>query len=196
MTLLMSSAEASRTDALVDAFRARIGPLGVEVVHAPGIDEAADYLQRVVREAGELSAIISGELRCTAPSLMGAVRQRGIEIVEVSTPESALDVPVGFVLGMHAIAETGSVLLAESTLADRAVGMLTLTCVQIVHTETLLPGLDEAGVILRRLALRPNGAYASLVTGPSRTADIEMSLTVGVQGPGKVAVLFVDELFG
>ena len=83
----------------------------------------------------------------------------------------------------------------EPTLADRAVGELTLTCVQIVQTETLLPGLDEAGAVLRRLALRPNGAYATLVTGPSRTADIEMSLTVGVQGPGKVAVLFVDELY-
>jgi L-lactate dehydrogenase complex protein LldG len=88
------------------------------------------------------------------------------------------------------------VLLAEPTLSDRAVGLLSLTCVQIVQTETLLPGLDEAGAVLRRLALRPGGAYASLCTGPSRTADIEMSLTVGVQGPGKVAVLFVDELFG
>ncbi len=196
MATVVSSAESKRTSAMIDAFTERIAPLGVEVVRAPGIAEAADYLERIVRDAGQSSAMISGELRSTAPELIGAVRKRGIDIEEVTTPESALDVPVGFVLGMHAVAETGSVLLAESTLADRAVGMLTLTCVQIVHTETLLPGLDEAGAVLRRLALRPNGAYASLVTGPSRTADIEMSLTVGVQGPGKVAVLFVDELFG
>ncbi len=196
MATVVSSAESKRTSAMIDAFTERIAPLGVEVVRAPGIAEAANYLERIVRDAGQSSAMISGELRSTAPELIGAVRKRGIDIEEVTTPESALDVPVGFVLGMHAVAETGSVLLAESTLADRAVGMLTLTCVQIVHTETLLPGLDEAGAVLRRLALRPNGAYASLVTGPSRTADIEMSLTVGVQGPGKVAVLFVDELFG
>lgn len=196
MTLVTTPTEANRTAALIETFTQRIGPLGVEVVRAAGIDEAADFLVNVTKEAGQSRAMISGELRSTAPQLIGAVRKLGIEVEEVTTPESALDEPVGFVLGMHAIAETGSVLLAEPTLADRAVGLLTLTCVQIVQTETLLPGLDEAGAVLRRLALRPNGAYASLVTGPSRTADIEMSLTVGVQGPGKVAVLFVDELYG
>lgn len=196
MTVTASPAEASRTAALVETFAAHISPLGVEVVRATGIDEAAEFLVRFVRDAGATGAIISGELRSTAPNLIGAVRKLGIDIHEVTAPESALDVRVGFVLGMNAVAETGSVLLAESNLSDRAVGMLTLNCVQIVQTETLLPGLDEAGAVLRRLALRPNGAYATLVTGPSRTADIEMSLTVGVQGPGKVAVLFVDELFG
>ncbi len=196
MTVTTTPAEANRTATLIETFTKRISPLGVEVVRAAGIDEAADYLVRVVQEAGQSSAIISDELRSTAPSLIGAVRKRGIEVEAVTTPESTLDVPVGFVLGMNAVAETGSVLLAEPTLADRAVGELTLTCVQIVQTDTLLPGLDEVGVVLRRLAMRPNGAYASLVTGPSRTADIEMSLTVGEQGPGKVAVLFVDELYG
>ncbi len=196
MTVTVSPADAARTSQLIDEFTARIGPLGVEVVRAEGIDPAAEFLVRVVQESGQNSAMISGELRSTAPALMGAVRIRGVDVMEVTTPESALDVPVGFVLGMNAVAETGSVLLSEPTLADRAVGMLSLTCVQIVHTETLLPGLDEVGAVLRRLALRPNGAYATLCTGPSRTADIEMSLTVGVQGPGKVAVLFVDELFG
>lgn len=196
MTATTTPAEANRTAALIDAFTERISPLGVEVVRAAGIDEAADYLEQVVRDAGQQHAMISCELRSMAPHLIGAVRKRGIEIEEVTTPESALDVPVGFVLGMNAVAETGSVLLAEPTLADRAVGELTLTCVQIVQTETLLPGLDETAAVLRRLALRPHGAYATLVTGPSRTADIEMSLTVGVQGPGKVAVLFVDELYG
>lgn len=196
MTVTLSSAEAERTNRLIDQFTAHISPLGVEVVRAAGIDDAAGFLVRVVQESGQNTAMISGELRSTAPALIGEVRKHGIEVEEVLSPESALDVPVGFVLGMNAVAETGSVLLSEPTLADRAVGMLSQTCVQIVHTETLLPGLDEVGAVLRRLALRPNGAYASLCTGPSRTADIEMSLTVGVQGPGKVAVLFVDELFG
>jgi L-lactate dehydrogenase complex protein LldG len=191
-----STAEDVRTAALVETFTQRISPLGVEVVRASGIAQAADFLERFTRESGQQSAMMSGELRSCAPKLIGDVRGRGIAVEEVTTPESALDIPVGFVLGMHAVAETGSVLLAESTLEDRSVGLLTLNCVQIVHTETLLPGLDEVGAVLRRLALRPNGAYATLVTGPSRTADIEMSLTVGVQGPGKVAVLFVDELFG
>ncbi|MEZ4666078.1 MAG: LUD domain-containing protein [Thermomicrobiales bacterium] len=195
MTVSLSTAEAVRTNQLVEEFTARISPLGVEVVRASGIEDAADFLVRIVHESGQNRAMMSGELRSTAPGLIGAVRKRGVEVEEVTTPESALDAPVGFVLGMNAVAETGSVLLAEPTLSDRAVGLLSLTCVQIVQTEMLLPGLDEAGAVLRRLALRPNGAYASLCTGPSRTADIEMSLTVGVQGPGKVAVLFVDELF-
>lgn len=195
MTVPLSPSAATRTNQLIEEFSAHITPLGVEVVRASGIDEAADFLLRIVQESGQNAAMISGELRSTAPTLIGVVRKRGVVVEEVTTPESALDAPVGFVLGMNAVAETGSVLLAEPTLSDRAVGLLSLTCVQIVETETLLPGLDEVGVVLRRLALRPNGAYASLCTGPSRTADIEMSLTVGVQGPGKVAVLFVDELF-
>ncbi len=113
MTVTITPAEANRTAALIGAFTQRISPLGVEVVRAAGIDEAADYLLRVVQEAGQSSAMISGELRSTAPQLIGAVRKRGIEIEEVTTPESALDVRVGFVLGMHAVAEDGSVLLAE-----------------------------------------------------------------------------------
>ena len=44
-------------------------------------------------------------------------------------------------------------------------------------------------------ALPGNGRwFSTLVTGPSRTADIERVLTVGVQGPGKVMTLFVDDL--
>ena len=77
---------------------------------------------------------------------------------------------------------------------DRAIGMLTAIQVIICPTGALVPALDDAAPVLRQLALRPGGAYATLVTGPSRTADIERVLTVGVQGPGRVIVFFVDDL--
>ena len=93
-----------------------------------------------------------------------------------------------------AVAETGSMVLSEPTLADRSVGMLTVAQAIVCPTGALVPTLDEAVTPLREIALRRGGSFATFVTGPSRTADIERVLTVGVQGPGVVMTLFVDEL--
>jgi L-lactate dehydrogenase complex protein LldG len=101
---------------------------------------------------------------------------------------SAADVAVGIVRGRAAVAETGSVLLFEETLADRAVSMLTRNLIEVVSREDLIPDLFALKPLLA-----PDGAwaprYAALVTGPSRTADIERSLTIGVQGPATVHVV-------
>ena len=76
-----------------------------------------------------------------------------------------------------AIAETGSVLLADNALEARVVGMLTLTHFVLVRKDTLFPMLEDAGKSL--LELTKTGSdqrhYISLVTGPSRTADIVLT---------------------
>jgi len=59
------------------------------------------------------------------------------------------------------------------------------------HTASLNPGCRWRS----RRAIGENGAsYATFITGPSRTADIERQLTVGVQGPGVYHVMLVDAL--
>ena len=50
------------------------------------------------------------------------------------------------------------------------------------------PGLNEAAALLRELE-RAGHRYVSLVTGPSRTADIERVLTIGVQGPKALHII-------
>ncbi|MBM3141407.1 MAG: lactate utilization protein, partial [Chloroflexi bacterium] len=96
--------------------------------------------------------------------------------------------PAGVVRGALAVAETGSVLLVEPEPADRAVSMLSLALVQVVARDRLVASLDDVASAL--LAGGPP-LFASLTTGPSRTADIERALTIGVQGPREVHVVLL-----
>src|SRR5947199_9388636 len=126
-------------------------------------------------------------------SILPFLRDKGIEIREAGSPASVADAPAGLSLAELAIAETGSVLLAENALEARIVGMLTLTHFVLVRKETLFPMLEDAGKLLFELTKSgPNQLhYISLVTGPSRTADIERTLTIGVQGPKALCVILV-----
>jgi L-lactate dehydrogenase complex protein LldG len=120
---------------------------------------------------------------------------KDIAIREAASPASVADAPAGLSIAELAIAETGSVLLADNTLEGRAVSMLTLAHFVLVSEERLVPMLDDAAAILQRLARAGSDQrrYMSFVTGPSRTADIERTLTIGVQGPKTLCVIIVAD---
>ena len=120
---------------------------------------------------------------------------QGITIHEAGSPASVADAPAGLSGAELAIAETGSVLLAENALEARVVSMLTLTHFVLVSESKLVPMLDDAAAMLLQLARAGSDQrhYMSFVTGPSRTADIERTLTIGVQGPKVLCVIIVAD---
>ena len=126
-------------------------------------------------------------------AILPLLRDKQIEVREAGSPASVADTPAGLSGAELAIAETGSVLLAENALEARVVGMLTLAHFVLVREETLFPMLEDAGKLLQQLthAGPDQRHYISLVTGPSRTADIERTLTIGVQGPKALCVIVV-----
>jgi L-lactate utilization protein LutC len=96
----------------------------------------------------------------------------------------------------YAVADSGSLVLLSGPGKGRLV-----SCLPIVHVALLRPGLlvgslDEVGVFLEATQqLTPPGNSPSgitFITGPSRTADIELSLTRGVHGPREVHVIAVS----
>ena len=181
-------------EARLERVTACVEPLGVTVARVAGSSEAAAFVAETAKEIESEAAVVSSELLAAAPSLGAALSAAGLAHAAPATVADARDRPLGVSLATLGIAETGSTMLAELTLEDRAVGLLTRTHVTIVRTGDLVPSLAEAAAAMRDVALRPGGGYGSFVTGPSRTADIEMSLTVGVQGPARVLTLFVDDL--
>ncbi|MCC6943661.1 MAG: LUD domain-containing protein [Thermomicrobiales bacterium] len=175
-------------------FTERITPMGVEVHRVETVGDARGVIQQLAEAIGAEIALISAELERVYDSAFLETAEGCSQRFEVAIdPAASRDAPLGVTLAKRAIAETGSVVLSEPDLADRSVGLLSLVLVVIVPTGAILARLDEVAPFLREQARRPGGAYTTLLTGPSRTADIEMSLTVGVQGPGRVVVIFVDE---
>jgi L-lactate utilization protein LutC len=182
------------SEALLTTFTTRAEAVGIRVDRVASGEDAAAWLSNIRSELEVPALSISSELVDAAPALIAALDAAGIAWSSPADPTEARDVPLGVSLAKLAVAETGSVLLAEETLAARSVGLLSLANVVICRTGDLVETLEEAAAALKEIAIRPGGGCATLVTGPSRTADIELSLTIGVQGPARVFVLFVDNL--
>lgn len=178
---------------LLALFRSRAEPLGV-VVHQGDHATLAREFVAWAADAEAPFAIIAEELRERFPAFCDAVADLGMAQVAPESPQQLRDSALGVSIARAGIAETGSALMAEPTLADRSIGMLPRAQAIVIPTRALLPSLDEAAPILKALALAPGRNMVTLVTGPSRTADIERVLTVGVQGPGRVMILFADDL--
>ncbi|MFN0089213.1 MAG: lactate utilization protein C [Acidimicrobiales bacterium] len=94
---------------------------------------------------------------------------------------------VGVVRARAAVAQTGSVVLSAADNRGRAASLLPPVCVFVIDPDTIV---DTPGDLLRSLAEPPSQLV--LVTGPSRSADIELKLVVGVHGPGEVHAVIVS----
>ncbi len=88
---------------------------------------------------------------------------------------------------VYGLADTGSVVLAASPEEPRARSLLPFVHVTRLREDRILPGLEELFA-----AVGPDLPSAlAIVSGPSRSADIEQRLTVGVHGPGEVHVVLL-----
>ena len=162
--------------------------------HAERAATTGELAELIVAIAGTVPEIwASTDVTTTVPALVRALTDAGIAVRSPHDPAEARDKPLGLALARAAIAETGSVLLVEPRVADRSVSLITQTLIVLCPEPAIVPTLDEAAGILRAIS-RDGANYATFVTGPSRTADIERELTVGVQGPGALHVLFTKSL--
>jgi L-lactate dehydrogenase complex protein LldG len=173
-----------------DLFAERLTAAGGHAHRVAGSEDAAGIVAGL---GGSRTAWISRELAERAPGLVRAFGQQGIEARVPASPDDTRDQPLGIAIAEAAIAETGSSVMSEPAVASRSVSLVTNTLVIVCPAKRLVPSLDEAAGILREIG-SGGASYATFITGPSRTADIERQLTVGVQGPGVLHVILVDNL--
>jgi L-lactate dehydrogenase complex protein LldG len=89
---------------------------------------------------------------------------------------------------LYGLADTGSIVLAATPEEPRARSLLPSVHVSVLDESRVLPGLAE---LFEAVGDELPSALA-IVTGPSRSADIEQHLVVGVHGPGEVHVVLTS----
>ncbi len=77
-----------------------------------------------------------------------------------------------------------------TAIATRLVTILPPLHVVFLPSANIVPGITEAFEII---AQNFDRGYIGFITGPSRTADIERVLTIGVHGPSRFAIIAIDE---
>jgi L-lactate dehydrogenase complex protein LldG len=99
---------------------------------------------------------------------------------------------IGINFADYALADTGSLVFLTESHESRLISLLPPIHIAIVARKKILSGLDELFTLVPQPTARSSAM--ALITGPSRTADIEMRLVRGVHGPGEIHVIIVEDV--
>ena len=94
----------------------------------------------------------------------------------------------------YAVADTGSCVLVPRRGVARITSLAPPALIVLVEADQMVESLDDLLALRRLEHLRTRGrtpAYMTLISGPSRTGDIEFTLTIGVHGPGHASVVLI-----
>ena len=113
-----------------------------------------------------------------------------------SLRQKFIDAAVGISGANMAIAETGTIVLVTNEGNADLTTTLPPVHIALFGIDKLVATLDDAVAVLRMLPRSGTGqvmtSYVNWITGPSRSADIEQSLTIGVHGPREMHCVILD----
>lgn len=156
------------------------------------------HVQRIGTYA-ELPAVIAEYLRrhnqpmrlvsATDPDLMKASWGDGLWDIRQGKPEE--EDPVGLTTAFAGIAETGTVMLASDADHPTTLAFLPETAIIALQSSLVHRAYEDALKIFRAGQALPRSI--NLITGPSRSGDIEQTLQLGAHGPKRLLVVLVDQ---
>jgi L-lactate dehydrogenase complex protein LldG len=179
---------------IIDLFKARAEAVSAQVQRVATKALAMELIVRLLHQESVADKPGSYAVWAACP-MIGAGERRALESAVPGlrfdvTRELAAEARVGISQMDWALANTGTVVQTADEVDKRLVSTLPLLHIAIVSADDLLPDLSA---LFKQCDPR-KAAYISFITGPSRTADIERVLTIGVHGPERLIIVLVDEL--
>ncbi len=156
-------------------------------------DSVSDALKNLVAEQNIRKATLWQTPLFEQLGLGSALRGLGVDLVSPAASKHDLALcDLGITEADYLLPETGTLVLKSSAEKPRAVSLLPRIHLAIVNPEMLRPDMHQVFAECKgEAAARPD--YLVFITGPSRTADIELTVTLGVHGPKNLFVWMLSK---
>jgi L-lactate dehydrogenase complex protein LldG len=180
---------------MYEQFKARAVGVGAEVYRFETKKNALDFILPFLEREGVADAPGAYAVWADSPFLIGLDQTELKNFPGLSfqvTRERAAQSKIGISQMEWALTDTGSLVQDQGAVEQRLVSSLTTIHIALVPSGNILKNKEA---VFQRIN-PSNSRYIAFITGPSRTADIERVLTIGVHGPERLVVIFVDELGG
>ena len=196
---------AGEMPALLDKLAETAALRGWNVGRCAGAEDGLGYVVSLVRRLGITSVARSEQAIFDAMPVDAALAGAGAlcwpavydgDDSRETVRRRLAETGIGITGADYAVAETGSVIVLPRQGLSRLVSVVPPIHVAIVRPSDVLGTLDDL-FALRRLEYHDNGgdmgSYLNFISGPSRTADIEQTIVVGVHGPREVHLVLLDK---
>ena len=192
-------------DELVKTFKMECELLSGKVYMARPGDEASQSLLSIIRETGAERIIKWDSSLLNRLGIDRLLESSGAQDISLNQKdisnkmdqndhiEALSRADIGISGADYGLADTGTLVLRTSFAQDRSTTLLPPVHVAIIESANILAGSDDL-IVRLLLDLEENGepdSCLTLITGPSRTADIELNLVLGIHGPKDLRVIIV-----
>ena len=173
-------------DAQVASFTTRLQALAGRVCRVATAQDAGAWLSA---ELGSRTAVASNAPYLQECGISSFPNVRSGVTSRDHLRELCASADVGITSADYVLADTGTLVMLSSPQEARLVSLLPPAHIAVVPCDRILTGLDQLFTLLPDPATTTSSMV--LITGPSRTADIEQILVRGVHGPGQIVVVLV-----
>jgi L-lactate dehydrogenase complex protein LldG len=198
---------------LIDRLQDELRAVGGQVVRVASVAEATAYVTQLAREYEADLVVLWDDDLLKMLEVDAALQEHGVSVRTTGPPlEDAAGLTeqrrnlrdllsradIGLSGADYVIAETGTLALSTLPGQMRGVSLLPPVHVAVVRPSQIVATMADCLAMLQHegrgdVQTRLTSCVA-FITGPSRTGDIELSLTVGVHGPGALHVVILDDL--
>ncbi len=190
----------SRSEELLEQFVRELELASGKAHRVGSGEEARGATLNVLKEADARRVVLWESPLLKSLGIFDSLRDAGLESITCG-PEPSPEKLKGELEGCQAgiteaqfgVAETGTLVLLQGPGRGRLASALPPLHIAILEAGNILPTLHELGPFLRKMTLQEGTlpTCINLVTGPSRTGDIELELALGVHGPKELRVLLI-----
>lgn len=174
------------TGILIENFRKNLESVGGNCSIVDGESEAAEVLLSIIKQSDAQKIAISDST--LVKKIVGFLKTDA-EFIENASAAVLFESDLGITGAQWAIAETGTLVLESDSERHRLTSLVPPIHVCILEAKKIRQTLGEILDILQK----DLSCTITFITGASRTSDIELTLAIGVHGPGELHVILIDE---